>query len=118
MIFRPEQLILDHEICHTAYELMHGFDFERYDLALDVIKAVGPRKNFLAEEHTLNHISDFQLSPILNKKRRDGSFVDPSDLALAEFKRLEATHVPEPLPNEILRELDRIVAAADREAEK
>jgi trimethylamine---corrinoid protein Co-methyltransferase len=118
MIFRPEQLILDHEICLTAYELMHGFDFERYDLALDVIKEVGPRKNFLAEEHTLKHIRDFQLSPILNKKRRDGSSVDPIDMALTEFKRLDATHVPEPLPNEILRELDRIVAAADREAEK
>jgi trimethylamine--corrinoid protein Co-methyltransferase len=118
MIFRPEQLILDHEICLTAYEVMHGFDFERYDMALDVIQQVGPRKNFLTEEHTLKHLRDFQLSPILNRKRSDGSSADPIDLALDEFKRFDATHAPEPLPDEILGELDRIVAAADREAEK
>jgi trimethylamine---corrinoid protein Co-methyltransferase len=118
MIFRPEQLILDHEICLTAYEVMHGFDFERYDMALGVIQQVGPRKNFLTEEHTLKHLRDFQLSPILNRKRRDGSSADPIDLALDEFKRFDATHTPEPLPDEILGELNRIVAAADREAEK
>jgi len=118
MIFRPEQLILDHDICLTAYELMHGFDFERYDMALDVIKQVGPRNNFLTEAHTVQHLRDFQLSPLLNRKRKDGSPVDPSELAFDEFKRLDATHTPEPLPDEILKELDRIVAAADREVEK
>lgn len=118
MIFRPEQLILDHEICLTAYELMHGFDFERYDLALDVIEKVGPRNNFLTEAHTLQHLREFHLSPLLNKKRSDGFAIDPSELALDEFKRLDATHTPEPLPDEILKELDRIVAAADREVEK
>jgi trimethylamine--corrinoid protein Co-methyltransferase len=118
MIFRPEQLILDHEICLTAYELMHGFDFERYDLALDVIRQVGPRKDFLTEEHTLKHLRDIQLSPLLNRKHRDGSPADPSELALNEFKRLAANHVPEPLPGEVLKELDRIVAAADREVER
>ncbi len=118
MIFSPEQLILDHEICLTAYELMHGFDFERYDMPLDVIQRVGPRRNFLTEDHTLAHLRDFQLSPLLNRKRKDGSPADPSELALKEFKRLDINHVPEPLPGEILRELDRIVAAADREVEK
>ena len=118
MIFCPEQLILDHEICLTSYELMKRFDFERYDLALDVIQQVGPRNNFLTEEHTLNHFRDFHLSPLLNKKRSDGSPVDPGQIALDEFKRLDVTHEPEPLADEILKELDRIVAAADREVEK
>jgi trimethylamine--corrinoid protein Co-methyltransferase len=118
MIFCPEQLILDHEICLTANELMKGFDFERSDLALDVIQQVGPRNNFLTEEHTLNHFRDFHLSPLLNRKHRDGSPVDPSRLAMEEFKRLDATHAPEPLANEIVNELDRIVTAADREIEK
>lgn len=118
MIFRPEQLILDHEICLTAYELMHGFDFERYDMALDVIQQVGFRKNFLTEEHTLKHLRSFQLSPLLNKKHRDYSPADPSELALDEFKRLDVTHTPEPLPDETLKELDRIVDAVDREVEK
>ena len=38
--------------------------------------------------------------------------------AVREFKRIDETHHPEPLPDEVLAELDRILAAADREAEK
>ncbi len=118
MIFCPEQLILDHEICLIAYELMHGFDFDRYDMALDVIKRVGPRQNFLTENHTMEHLRDFRLSPLLNRKNKEGYPLDPRELALAEFKRLEATHFPAPLPEKVVAELDRIVAAADRDAAK
>jgi hypothetical protein len=39
-------------------------------------------------------------------------------VALEKFKRLNETHHPEPLPDEVLAELDRILAAAEREAER
>jgi len=52
------------------------------------------------------------------KRNDDDSLRDPREVALEEFKRINETHHPEPLPEEILRELDRILAAADREAEK
>jgi hypothetical protein len=38
--------------------------------------------------------------------------------ALDEFNRINETHHPEPLPDEKLTELDNILAAAEREAEK
>ncbi|UCF94327.1 MAG: trimethylamine methyltransferase family protein [Desulfobacterales bacterium] len=118
MIFSPEQIILDHEICWTAFELMHGFDFDSYDLALDVIKQVGPRGNFLTEEHTLQHLRDFHLSKLLNRKHKGGGWIDPRDLALEEFKRIDGSHRPQPLPTEVRRELDRILLAADKERAK
>jgi len=34
---------------------------------------------------------------------------------LEEVKRLNETHRPQPLPDEVLAELDRILAAAERE---
>ncbi len=43
---------------------------------------------------------------------------DPREVALREFKRLNEAHHPQPLPREALAELDRILAAAEREAEK
>ena len=118
MIFYPEQIILDHEICQTAYDLTHGFDFNESDIALEVIKQVGPRSHFLMEKHTLQHIRDFRLSPLLHKKNADGSQMDPRDVALEEFKRINETHHPESLPEEVLSELERILTAADQEAEK
>jgi len=114
----PEELILDHEGCLYAYELLHGFEFDAANMAMDVIKEVGPRGHFLAQKHTRQHIRDFRISPLLRQKGADGKLRDPRQVALDEFKRLDETHHPRPLPREVLDELDRILAAAEGEAER
>ncbi len=43
MLQVPENLILDHEICMEVYDYYQEFNFDDYDMALDVIKAVEPR---------------------------------------------------------------------------
>jgi trimethylamine--corrinoid protein Co-methyltransferase len=116
MILYPEHVILQHEACQYAYDLLHGFEFDEADMALDVIAKVGPRGHFLAQKHTQVHIRDFRLSPLLGQGGAKGSPHDPREAALEEFKRLNETHHPEPLPQETLSELDRILAAAEREA--
>jgi len=55
---------------------------------------------------------------VLRQRDSNGSLRDPREVALEEFKRLDETHHPQPLPREALAELDRILAAAEREAEK
>jgi len=118
MILYPEQMILDYEICQFAYDVLHGFEFDAADMALDVIKDVGPRSHFLTHKHTRKHIRDFRLSPLLRQKDSAGNLRDPREVALEEFKRLDEAHHPQPLPREVLVELDRILAAAGREAER
>jgi trimethylamine--corrinoid protein Co-methyltransferase len=118
MILYPEQMILDYEICQFAYDVLHGFEFDEADMALDVIRKVGPQSHFLAQQHTRQRIRDFRLSPVLRQKGADGSPRDPREVALEQFKRLGETHHPQPLPQEVLAELNRILAAAEREAEK
>jgi trimethylamine--corrinoid protein Co-methyltransferase len=118
MLLAPEQVILDHEVCLAAYNMFREYEFELSDLALDVIKEVGPGSHFLRQKHTRQHIRDFRLSPILRQKNTDGRDIDPREAAIREFKRIDESHHPEPLPDDVLRELDRILAAADREAER
>jgi trimethylamine--corrinoid protein Co-methyltransferase len=118
MVLYPENVILDHEICQHAYDLFHGFEFDAADMALDVIANVGPRGHFLAQKHTRKHIRDFRLSRLLGQTGPDGDERDPREVALEEFKRLNETHHPKPLPQEVLTELDRILAAAECEAER
>jgi trimethylamine--corrinoid protein Co-methyltransferase len=115
MILYPEHVILQHEACRYAYDLLHGFEFDEADMALDVIAQVGPRGHFLAQKHTRVHIRDFRL-PLLEQEDPDGNPRDAQEVALDEFKRLNETHHPKPLPQEVLAELDRILAAAEREA--
>jgi len=116
MLLCPEQVILDHEVCLGAYNIFREYEFDPSDLALDVIKEVGPGSHFLRQKHTRQHIRDFRLSPILRQKDSAGSDIDPREAAIREFIRLDEGHHPEPLPDEVLVELDRILAAADREA--
>ena len=116
--FCPEQIILDHETCKTAYGILQGLNFNKDDMGLDVIKHVEPHGHFLMEEHTVQHIRDFSLSPVLRQKKEDGSPRDPREVALEEFKRIDKTHHPEPLPKDILDKLDRILAAADQAAKE
>ena len=118
MLLYPEQVILDHQVCQDAYDYFHDIEFEVSCLALDVIEEVGPGSHFLMQKHTREHIRDFKLSPILHNKGSDGHPLKPQEAALAEFKRIDETHQPEPLPQEKLLELDRILDAADREAAK
>jgi trimethylamine--corrinoid protein Co-methyltransferase len=118
MVLRPEQVVLEYEICQNIYDFFHGFAFDEADLALDVIARVGPRSHFLRQKHTRQRIRDFRLSRLLRQKGDGGTLRDPRDVALDEFKRIYETHEPQPLPGEVLAELDRILAAADGEAER
>jgi trimethylamine--corrinoid protein Co-methyltransferase len=115
MVLCPEQVILDHEICQNAYDLLHGYEFNAADMALDVIMDVGPRGHFLKQRHTRQRIRDFRLSSVVGQKGPDGQERDPREVALEEFKRISEAHHPKPLPKEVLVELDRILAAAERE---
>ena len=118
MILRPELLLLDHEICLHALEVLGDFEFNEEDMALDLIAAVGPASHFLKQKHTREHIRDFRLSPYMGQSDNDGNPREPADVALEEVKKLAESHQPEPLADEVLAELDRILAAAEAEAEQ
>ena len=118
MILYPEQIILEHEICQHAYETFESYEFDELDLSLDVIAKVGPGGHYLREKHTRQHMRDFRYSPLFRKTDEQGNVRPPRDVALEEFKAIYATHQPAPLPDEVLKELDRILAAADRTAEE
>jgi len=117
MILYPEQIILELEMCQYAYDMFELFEFNISNMALDVIKKVGPRGHYLREKHTRQHIRDFRYSPLFRQKDEEGNSRPPQEAALDEFKQIYQNHQPEPLPDDDLRELDQILAAAERTAE-
>ena len=118
MVLYPEQIILDQEIGNYTNDTYKEFQFNEKDMALDVIANVGPKGHFLREKHTREHIRDFRYSTITRQQDAEGKHRSPREVALEEFKHIYATHHPEPLPDNKQKELDRIIDAADREAEK
>jgi trimethylamine--corrinoid protein Co-methyltransferase len=116
MTLYPEQILLDAEIAMNVYETYKAFEFKDLDVNLDVIKEVGPQGHYLLQKHTRTHMRDFHYSPFFDQLDQDGNLREPREIALENFKELENNHHPEPLPESTLKELDKILAAADKKA--
>jgi hypothetical protein len=63
----------------------------------------------------VKHIRDYHISSLLHPKPIDGKQLTPREAALEEYKRIESTHHPEPLPKEVLSELDQVLTSTDKE---
>lgn len=64
-----EQYVIDNEINGMVMRAVRGIEINNESMAVDVVKAVGTGGNFLAEEHTINHMrSEFfmpQVAPMI-----------------------------------------------------
>jgi trimethylamine---corrinoid protein Co-methyltransferase len=116
MILYPEQIILDAEIAMNIYDTYKKFEFKDFDSTLDVIKSVGPSGHYLREKHTREHIRDFHNSPIFHQLDSEGNLWQPREKAIDGFKKIYDSHQPEPLPDHARKEMDKILASADRTA--
>ena len=114
MLLTPEQIILDAEIAMNVFDTYKRFEFNDLDESLEVIKKVGPGSHYLRQKHTRAHIRDYRYSSIFHQQDADGNLREPRDAAFDEFMRIYDTHQPEPLEDEVLKELDQILAAADK----
>jgi trimethylamine--corrinoid protein Co-methyltransferase len=113
----PEQLIYDDEIYHTHRVLLEGVETTPEALAVDVIRAVGPRGHFLGQKHTRRHLRDIWI-PGLTHPRPSGAGQGQPDIqrrAKAELDRILAEHVPEPLERAAQDELRALLEAARQE---
>ncbi len=111
----PESLLLDYDLYDKARYALMPLDICEETLALDTIQAVGAGGHFLAQRHTRNHMRDAMQRGVCHQLGPDGSYMDPRTYAIERTKWILANHVPEPLQTAKAAELDRILAAADRE---
>ncbi len=112
-VLEPHFIVLQHELAMTARRMLEELPADA-DLALDVIQDVGPRGHYLAHAHTRAHVREFPLP----MRRRGAGSDSVEDAARAEFARLARDHEPDPLPADVLSELGRVLADAERDAER
>ena len=116
-IWSYEQMLMDCEIFDIVYHMMKGIVVNDETLALDVIRAVGPGGNFLAQKHTKKHMRELWVPQFMDRRpysewqeKRDG----PRDWAREKARKILATHQPEPLDPKISAELKRIIASLEK----
>jgi trimethylamine--corrinoid protein Co-methyltransferase len=106
-----EQLIIDNEIVGYVKRIMRGVDVNEETLAYEVIKEVGPRGNFLLEEHTLDHFRDEFYQPTLSTRQAYGVWEkngrDAAQRANASWKKILEEYQESTLDPEVERDLHR-----------
>jgi len=114
--FSLEKLVIDAEIVGMAKRLVRGVDDSERPLALDVMREVGHKGNFLATKHTARHYraEDYVPSEVFDRDYRQGWFdkgaLDVNARAHRKVQELIASYEPLELPEDVLRELKGVAA--------
>jgi trimethylamine--corrinoid protein Co-methyltransferase len=117
----PVQMIIDHEVCRMVGKVLEGIKIDDEHLAIDLIKQVGPPPgNYLKTKYTRSHWQEeYLLSEVVVRENYQAWVAGGSqgivERAAKVASHLMATHQPNPLPAEADRELDKILAAAEKE---
>ena len=116
-----EKTVLDDEFIGMAQRLSKGFEVTTETLAFDVIAEVGPRGQFLNTDHTTRYFRCEQFLPKLLVREKYDVWEAAGGKRAEERGRdrvheLLERHQPNPLPEEVVRELELIYASVRRSA--
>lgn len=108
-----EKILIDEEVIHMARRLARGIEVTPETLGFDVIQAVGPQGDFLNTDHTFDHFRTEQFMPKMMVRDKYDVWEAAGGRRAEERARerardLLASHQPEPLPDEAVRELGAI----------
>ena len=120
------QMVLDNELAGSVLRLRGGLSADAEHLAVDIIgNVMNGTRNFLGQKHTMKHLraGEVALTKLAERNSWDtweGKFErkQMADHATDEAERILREHVVTPLEPQQEQELDRILAAAEKEFEK
>jgi len=112
-----DMLVMQHELIGFVERIMRGMRVDEKALAVGVIKEVGPGGSFIAHDHTLEHYRQELWFPRLLDRQFYDAWMQAGASTMAqrcrqEKERLLVEHEVEPLPDDIQKEFQRIIAAA------
>jgi len=115
-----EQLVMGDEIIGMTKRFIEGIRVDAETLARDVIDAVGPGGNFLAQRHTVDHLrKELWRARLMNRQTIDAWQVAGQPTMEAkvreEVRQIVENHRPEPLDGKIRDELDRLKRDGEKE---
>lgn len=114
-----DMVVQGNEIISMCKRIYRGLAVDEEHLALDVIDKVGPGGDFLAEGHTLKHFRTEHWMPELLERNSRVAWEASGSKPLAQRVREKVLDIienyePEPIPPEIDRKLEEILAKVDQ----
>ena len=87
--------------------------FHEEELAVELMKKIGSGGNFLMEMHTIKEMRQMRLSKVLWQKGGNGQEREHRKTAIEIYNKTIQGHCPEPLPDDVLKEMDNILKKAE-----
>ncbi len=120
LIFSYTQLVIDNDIFKMVRKVMQGIVVDDENLAIDVIKAVGPGGDHLSQPHTMKYMRTLPSSPNIIERGNYDRWLgkggkDIAQRAAEKAADIMANHKPEPLSDDLKAKLRAIVEEADAE---
>lgn len=120
------QMVLDNELAGSVIRLRKGLSADTEHLAVEIIgNAMDGTRNFLSQKHTMKHLraGEMALTKLAERNSWDTweeklERKQMADHAVNEAERILREHVVPPLEPQQEKELDRIMAAAEKEMVK
>ena len=113
------QLVLDNEFAKMIKHTVRGFGVDKETLAVNVIKEIGPAKNFLMHNHTLRHMRTQSQAELIDRRSiEDWKAAGGTDIyqrAVEEAKRILEHHNPEPLGKDVCAKIRSIIVETEDE---
>ncbi len=109
----PEFMILANEIVDAIQHFMRGVPVTKETMAIDLIDKVGPGGHYLQEDHTMDHFRDIRYSGLFERMVYDqwqNAGAMRFDDRLQQITLDKMKHHPEPLPEDVIKELDKMQA--------
>jgi trimethylamine--corrinoid protein Co-methyltransferase len=122
MIFSYAQLVIDNDIFNMIRKVMQGMRIDDENLAVDIIKSVGPGGDFLMQEHTMKYMRTLPSAPNLIERGYRENWLASGGKGLAEraaekAAEILANHKPVSLSDDAKSALRAIVEESDAEME-
>jgi trimethylamine--corrinoid protein Co-methyltransferase len=111
-----EAFVMSDEIIKMVRRIAGGLEVSEETLAYEVIAEAGPGGHFLDRPHTLRHFREHHYSPLINRQNYDEwltfGALTMNDQMTDKVQDILNNHFPEPLSEDVVRELEYIIDRA------
>jgi trimethylamine--corrinoid protein Co-methyltransferase len=119
MTFDYGQIVMDNEFAKMIKFAVGGIPVNDATLSVDLIREIGPFKDYLAHKNTFEHMRAYPHPEIMDRRMRsnwegDGG-LDMHAKAMLTARKILAEHQPDPIPEGNLAEIRALVAEAEKE---
>ena len=112
-------LTMQNEMVKQLLQCVRGIPVNDEEMAMEVIKQVGPGGEFISHAHTYQNFRKLSAPTLIDRHNREGWVANGSkDIVQKSYEKsreILETFKPEPLPENIQKQLKEIVQEAEAE---